>query len=78
MEDKKKIAAAISAVWHHIKAEEEAIHKYETEPRRHQVIPGITKAPTTAFSLWRSSGRQAQMQMRNLMQIKMFQTSRLE
>ena len=78
MEDKKKIAAAISAVWHHIKAEEEAIHKYETMPRRHQPISGITKAPTTAFNLWRNSGRQAQMQMRNMMQMRMFQTSRLE
>jgi hypothetical protein len=78
MEDKKKIAAAISAVCHHIKIEAEAIHKHETMPRRHQPISGITKAPTTAFNLWRNSGRQAQMQMRTLMQMRMFQTSRLE
>ena len=78
MKDKKKIAAAISAVWHHIKAEEEAIHKYETEPLGHQVIPGFTRAPSIAFSLWRSSGRQAQTQMRILMQMRMFQRSRLQ
>jgi hypothetical protein len=78
MEDKKKITAAISAVWHHIKTEAEAIHKYETKPLRHQARAGFTKAPTIAFSLWRSSGRQAQMQTRILMQMKTFQASRSE
>ncbi|MGD8522198.1 MAG: hypothetical protein PVF56_13710 [Desulfobacterales bacterium] len=78
MKDKEKIAAAISAVWHHITTEEETINKYETEPVSHQVIPGYTGAPTAGFSPWRSSGRQAQMQMRNMMQMRTFQASKLE
>ena len=78
MDDKKKIAAALSALRSYMKAEEEAIHKYDNELLSHQVLPGFTHASAKAYNLWRSSGRQAQMQMRALMQLRMFQTSRLE
>lgn len=78
MEDKKKATAAISAVWHKIKTEAEAIDKIEGKPLAQQVIPTESHAPEIVFNLWRSSGRQAQMRMRTLMQMRMFQTSRLK
>jgi len=78
MEDKKKVTAAISAVWQQIKTEVEPIDSIEGKPPAQQVIPRETHAPEIAFNLWRSSGRQAQMRMRILMQRRMFQASRLK
>lgn len=78
MEDKKKVTAALSAVWYKIKTEAEAIDKIEGKPFAQQVIRGELHAPDISLNLWRSSGRQAQMRMRTLMQRRMFQTSRLK
>ena len=78
MDDKKKVTAALSAVWHKIKTEAETIDKIEGKPFAQQVIPTESHAPDISLSLWRSSGRQAQMRMRTLMQMRMFQASRLK
>ena len=68
MENRKKKAAAISAVISYIKTEEEALSM--------QPIAAVDQASYSStpvqLKLWGISGRQAQMQMRNLMQMKAF------
>jgi hypothetical protein len=64
MEHDKKIVAAITAVMGYLKTEEEIIHQQT-----------LAQAPVTAtvpVNMWGLSGRQAIMQMRNLMQMKIF------
>ena len=67
-ENKNKIAAAITAVTRYIQQEEEIIY---TQP-----VPAATPVPSVKLKLWGLSGRQAQMQMRNLMQMKAFHGSK--
>ncbi|MGD8980712.1 MAG: hypothetical protein PVF42_03905 [Desulfobacterales bacterium] len=70
MENNKKAAAAIAAVMNYITTEEEAICI--------QSMAAPAAAPSAApyfsapMKLWGTSGRQAQMQMRNLMQMRTF------
>jgi hypothetical protein len=69
MGNKNKISAAISAVMHYIKAEEEAVWIQSL------AAPGVERADVHAAApvkLWGMSGRQAQMQMRNMMQMRTF------
>jgi hypothetical protein len=70
MEDKSKITAAVLAVLHYIRTEEEAVAMQAAMPAAVQV------APAPAFNLWSISGRQALMQMRHLMQMRTFNRSR--
>ncbi|MCP4622385.1 MAG: hypothetical protein GY850_02525 [bacterium] len=70
MDNQKKISAAIAAVMHYI--QEEAILMQQA------AMGGMPQAPTvsaavTSFSPWSMNGRQTQMQMRNLMQMRTFQ-----
>jgi hypothetical protein len=65
-ENNKKLVAAISAVLSYI--QEEIIY---TQP-----FPAAAPAPSVKLRLWGLSGRQAQMQMRNLMQMKAFHGSK--
>jgi len=69
VDENKKLVAVTSAVLRYIKQEEEAIY---TQP--FPTAGNITGAnvPPPKFRLWGLSGRQAQMQMRNLMQMKAF------
>ena len=67
-ENKKKIAAAISAVTRYIQQEEEIIYA--------QPVPAVALVPSVKLKLWGISGRQTQMQMRNLMQMKAFHVSK--
>ena len=60
----KKIVAAISAVTRYVQQEEEIIYM--------QPSPEAVYTPSVKFRPWGLSGRQAQMQMRNLMQMKAF------
>ena len=68
MENRKKKAAAISAVISYIKTEEEAL----------SMQPGVVThradfvSRQVSLNLWGVSGRQSLMQMRNLMQMKAF------
>jgi hypothetical protein len=66
MDKQQKISAAIAAVMHHISEEEAA------------AVAGRAQTPTVLspaarFSPWSMNGRQVQMQMRNLMQMRTFQ-----
>ncbi len=65
MQNNKKMAAAMAAVTYYIKTQEEAAAM--------AAIPIEEKPiPVGSVNLWGVSGRQSQMQMRNLMQMKAF------
>ena len=70
MENNKKIAAAIAGVMNYITTEEEAICIQS------MATPAVTPSPApyaaAPMKLWGVSGRQAQMQLRNLMQMRTF------
>ena len=70
MENNKKAAAAMAAVMNYITTEEEAICIQS------MATPAVTPSPASSaaapMKLWGVSGRQAQMQMRNLMQMRTF------
>ena len=71
MENKKKIAAAVSAVMNYIHTEEEAICiQSMATPTIEPVLDAL--AATPPVRLWGVSGRQTQMQMRNMMQWRTF------
>jgi hypothetical protein len=70
MENQKKISAAIAAVMHYIQ-EEEAMLMQQAAMGGMPQAPSVS-TPTTAFSPWSMNGRQMQMQMRNLMQMRTF------
>ena len=71
MDNQKKISAAIAAVMHYIQ-EEEAILMQQAAMGGMVQAPSVS-APATALSPWSMNGRQTQMQMRNLMQMRTFQ-----
>jgi hypothetical protein len=69
MNEKKKIAA-VSAVLAYIKEEEDAVSAITMQRKRSQrtLIQGLQ----SQMNIWGVTGRQAQMQLRNLMQAKAF------
>ena len=67
METDKKLAAAFAAVTAYLKSEEEMIAMQAMSA----ADTARTPAPVSA-NLWAMSGRQAMMQMGNLMQMKAF------
>jgi len=71
MENKKKAAAAISAVMQYLRTEEELICMQAMQAPAAAEAPAPAPPPA-AMNLWGVSGRQSQMQMRNLMQLKAF------
>jgi hypothetical protein len=74
---KKKIAAAVSAVMTCIKTQEEAAARQAAGLSEADAAPpGMTALPT-AVGLWCQSGRQHQMQLRNLMQMRAFHGAKL-
>lgn len=74
MKADRKQAAAISAVVGYIKAQEEAVAGIEAEPAAISAVEATAPAvPAAGISVWSLSGRQQQMQMRNLMQMKALQ-----
>ena len=70
MDNQKKISAAIAAVMHYLQEEEAILAQQAAMTSMPQVSPAATAA---SFSPWSMNGRQAQMQMRNLMQLRTFQ-----
>ena len=70
MKDNKKVTAAIAAVTHYIQ-EEESILMQQAAMGGMPQAPAVS-APATAISPWSMNGRQSQMQMRNLMQMRTF------
>jgi hypothetical protein len=71
MNEKRK-AAVISAVLHYIRTEQEAAAMMAAQSTGAPRVPLSISAPALDFKPWGMSGRQAQMQMRNLMQMRTF------
>jgi hypothetical protein len=61
----KKIAAALAAVMHYLKTEEETAALAAAAPSAQPALPA-------GPALWGLNGRQTQMQLRNLMQLRAF------
>ena len=73
MENNKNIAAAIAAVMNYIRTEEEAICIQSlAAPSVEPAETAYAAAALAPVKLWGMSGRQAQMQMRNMMQMRTF------
>jgi hypothetical protein len=71
MKDDKKVSAAIAAVMHYIQEEEAVLMQQTAMGSMPQVLTSVS-APATSISPWSMNGRQTQMQMRNLMQMRTF------
>jgi hypothetical protein len=71
MKDNKKVIAAIAAVMDYIRMEQDALRLQAAEFG----IPAapVAPLPPAAVNRWGLNGRQVQMQMRNLMQLRIFQ-----
>ena len=72
MEHDPKIAAAMAAVLQFIKTQEEAIAIQSAMQAAQPQMPRFDQPSAPIVKPWGVSGRQAQMQMRNLMQLKTF------
>ncbi len=71
MSEDKKVTAAIAAVIDYIEEEEAAV-RMQSEGTG---MPAAeARGPATAFKPWSMNGRQMQMQLRNLMQLRAFRT----
>ena len=73
----QKMAAAISAVFGYIRSQEDAaaMSMSMAEPAAEPVIDPAK--PAAPVKMWGISGRQDMMSMRNLMQLRTFQGSKL-
>ena len=67
-----KTAAAIAAVLQYIRTEEEAIAMQSAMQASQAQVPRVVQPPVPVTKPWGASGRQAQMQIRNLMQLRTF------
>jgi hypothetical protein len=72
MERDPKTAAAIAAVLQYIKTQEEASAIQSAMQAAQPQMPRFDQHAAPVVKPWGVSGRQAQMQMRNLMQLKTF------
>ena len=70
MNENKKVTAAIAAVIDYIEEEEAAVLLQSPMPG---MPTSDVRGPYTAFKPWSLNGRQMQMQLRNLMQLRAFQ-----
>jgi len=68
METSKKMAAAMAAVMHYIKTQEELLALQALQAAQGRERPA-------AIRFWGQSARQSMMQMRNLMQFRSFKGS---
>ena len=71
MDNRKKQAAAIAAVVNYLKAEQETVAMQAAAVPAAEHPPGAYPA-APPLKVWGISGRQAQMQMRNMVQMKTF------
>jgi hypothetical protein len=72
MEHDPKAAAAIAAVMQYIKTHEEAIALQSAMQAPQPQMPRFDQLSASLVKPWGVSGRQAQMQLRILMQLKSF------
>ena len=78
MSFEKKKAAALAAVMNYLKHEEEAAAvQMQAAMMAMPSYPAPEPAPPVSFNTWGTSGRSAQMQMRNIMQLKGFHGARI-
>lgn len=73
--DKKKLAAAMAAVFAYIKTEEEAAAQFaQAAPQASEapVIQQVINQIVGQSNVWGISGRQTQMQANSMMQMRMF------
>jgi hypothetical protein len=75
MKDSKKKIAAVTAVVHYLKTQEESIASLQTHPLESSIPAKDDAAPPTSVNLWGLGGRQYQMQLRTMMQMKAFHGS---
>ncbi len=68
----KKAVAATAAVLQYIKSEEEAVAMQFAPYAEAPQMPAILQTHAPQIKLWGLSGRQTQMQMRNLMQLRTY------
>ncbi len=68
--DKKKLAAAISAVTTFIKTEEAAVNQYLTPDNTRS--EGLSAPPIFRSNIWGTSGRQELMRSNSMIQLRMF------
>ena len=76
MLDRKKKIAAIAAVANYIKSEEETVAFSQSHGVHFQPAIAGTKQTPRVLNLWGISGRQHQMQMRSMVQMKAFHRSK--
>ena len=75
MEIEKKRAAAVAAVTCYLKSEQEAAAMQAVAAQaaeQAQIVQAVEAAAAPPLKVWGISGRQAQMQMRNMIQMKTF------
>ena len=70
MNNKKKITAAVSGVLHYLRTEQEALAMSSALATGRQPSLSAENGPPLSFKPWGISGRQEQMQVRNLMQMR--------
>ena len=72
MKENKKMIAAVSAVMHYLKEEEDVICGLASAKARAAAAAARAAAPGPAISPWAMSGRAEIMQNRSMMQMKAF------
>jgi hypothetical protein len=76
MKDTKKKIAAIAAVAHYIKTQEETRASIQAQSFESHDLPKASIAPPSSLNVWGLGGRQQQMQLRTMMQLKSFHNSK--
>jgi hypothetical protein len=76
MDDEAKVTAAVSAVLYYIRSEEQAIAMQASQPMANRMAAAAGPTPTVETNSWGMSGRQALMQMGNLLQMRVFKNLR--
>jgi len=76
MNDKKKKLAAIAAVTHYIRTQQEQAAYIQSQQAAESQVQTVQTVETVVtlklMSMWGVSGRQQQMQVRNMVQMKAF------
>jgi hypothetical protein len=76
MKDNKKKIAAVMAVVNYIKSQQETLESLQVQPLDSaQPAKDASTAQPLTFNVWGLGGRQYQMQLRTMMQLKAFHGS---
>ncbi len=70
--DKRKLAAAIAAVYANIKTSEEAMAYAAGQPEEQSAAAVMVQADMRPYNTWGITGRQNQMQANTMMQMRLF------